>query len=181
MLKDLLYQKEEIEKAIAAREASFNLEMKPCREEYNNVCKQIDIAFKEEKLYLSMTELKRYEGKIIDALYLVPEEGEDVYMYCGYGMTAEGDRLKELGTDEYNGGFDIDKQGRYYGYAFENKCKTPIKFIGFYGVRLFDPEVYNKSLKEGITPFKVGEHTLPAEDTGYYKDETTTKDYLIRR
>ena len=176
-----LYQKSKVlTKEIKEKLETFENKMRPLYAELKRVNDTLDIAFKEEKLYLPMTELKRYEGKIIDALYLVPEEGEDVYMYCGYGMTAKGDRLVCLGTDEYNGGFNIDKQGRYYGYAFWNKCKTPIKFIGFYGVRLFDPEVYNKSLEEDITPFSAGEQTLPSDDIGYYKDETTTKDYLLR-
>lgn len=131
-------------------------------------------AFLEEKLYLPMSELSRYKGKVIESIRFILEDGSVHYLYKSHGMSVnDKDHLYCLHDDEYDRAFYHDGE-MYRGWDIKETRNN--RYIGFYNVFLLDEEGFKKREGKSFSP-----------DFDYMEDEDTICDketmyeYLIER
>ena len=76
-MKELYKQLKQVENELAEKERAFSESIKHLRKQALDLRTEINERFISEQRYLPMSELKRYEGKIIDSLHLILDNGEE--------------------------------------------------------------------------------------------------------
>ena len=177
-MKELYKQLKQVENELAEKERAFSESIKHLRKQALDLRTEINERFISEQRYLPMSELKRYEGKIIDSLHLILDNGEDFYFSHVYGITVKDGKLVPLGSDDDDREFWYDKGYKgYIGYGINHR--TPIRPVGFFQVVLFDEKTWGSS---NNIHFVKGKTKIPCsfDNQEYFSvDEITTKDFLI--
>lgn len=131
-------------------------------------------AFLEEKLYLPMSELSRYKGKIIESLKFILEDGSVHYLCRSHGMKVNKyGHLYCLHDDEYHRAFYHDGE-MYCGWDIKETKNN--RYIGFYNVSLLDEEGFKQREEKEFNP-----EFDYMEDEDTICDKETMYEYLIER
>ena len=131
-------------------------------------------AFLEEKLYLPMSELSRYKGKIIESLKLILEDGSVHYLCRSHGMSVNKDGILYcLHDDEYYRAFYHDGE-MYCGWDIKETRNN--RYVGFYNVYLLDEKKFEKEEDHKFDPEF---HWIDGDQT--YVDKESYYNYIIER
>lgn len=112
--------------------------------------KELFDAFIDEKLYLPMSKLRKYKGKVITSINLILEDKTIHTLSKSHGMSVDNKgHLYCLRDDDYDRAFYHD--GEMYG-GYNIKETRNNRYIGFYNVYVLDKNKFKKQHDREFNP-----------------------------
>lgn len=172
--KELYHEYYRLKEIKSQKEKEFNESIKQLTVDVRRFEEHTKAAFIEQKLYLPMSELKRYEGKIIYGLTLVLQDGQTHSLYKSHGMKVNKDGILYcLHDDEYDRAFYHDEE-MYCGWDIKETKNN--RYVGFYNVYLLDEKKFEKEEDHKFDPEF---HWIDGDQT--YVDKESYYNYIIER